>query len=125
VTADAVKAMKKEDAVEIYCAKYWNPMHCAEMPKGVDLAVFDFGVNSGNSRAIKFLQRVVGVTDDGSLGPITMAALSAADPHFVVQWLCADRLTFLQSLSTFPHFGKGWTRRVQEVEQTALKMIGG
>lgn len=124
VTPEDVKNMTKEEAVEIYRTKYWNPMRCAEMPKGVDLAVFDFGVNSGNSRSIKFLQQILGVTADGSLGPITMAAVNASDPHGLVQQLCARRLAFLQGLKTFEFFGKGWTRRVNEVEQAAMKMVG-
>jgi hypothetical protein len=123
LTDEDVRNMKKEEAIEIYRTKYWNAMRCADMPKGVDLAVFDFGVNSGNSRAVKFTQRITGVKDDGSIGPVTTAAINAMDPHELVRRLCADRLSFLQGLPTFGHFGNGWTRRVNEVEQTASKMI--
>jgi hypothetical protein len=124
LTDDDVKNMKKDEAIEIYRTKYWNPMRCGEMPKGVDLAVFDFGVNSGNSRSIKFLQRKLGVTNDGSIGPITMSAINATNARALVQGLCADRLAFLQGLSDWQYFGNGWGRRVQEVEQTALQMLG-
>jgi lysozyme family protein len=34
----------------------------------------------------------------------------------------AQRLKFLQGLSTWPTFGKGWERRVNEVKAAALSM---
>ncbi len=33
-------------AKEIYRSDYWNKMQCGALPKGVDLEVFDFGVNA-------------------------------------------------------------------------------
>jgi lysozyme family protein len=77
-------------------------------------------------RAIKFLQSCVGVTADGGFGPATLAAVkkSEEDPARLIETYCARRLEFLQSLQTFETFGKGWSRRVQEVKDKALKMLG-
>lgn len=124
-TAADVKAMKVEEAKIIYRAKYWDAMRCDELPAGVDYAVFDYGVNSGIARARKVLQRVVGVTDDGVLGPRTMQAVRAHAPAVIVRAICDERLAFLQSLGTWPVFGKGWGRRVAEVKAAALQMAGG
>ena len=107
----------------IYRRSYWAAVRGDDLPTGVDLAVFDFAVNSGPQRAAQFLQRAVGVDDDGHIGPITLGAVAAADPAKLVRALCADRLTWLRTLKTWRHFGRGWTRRVQSVERTALGWI--
>jgi len=124
VTADDVKNMTKAEAREIYRSKYWNPMQCGDLPNGIDLEVFDFGVNAGPQRSLKMLQEVIGVTADGSIGPITMSAAKVADPHTVIQNFSEHRLDYYRSLSTWQHFGTGWTNRTNSVEQAALKMVG-
>jgi hypothetical protein len=124
VSADDVKNMTKEEAREIYRSNYWNPMQCSDLPNGIDLEVFDFGINAGPRRSIKMLQQVIGVTDDGSIGPITMSAAKAADSHTVIQSFSEHRLNYYRSLAEWPHFGAGWTNRTNGVEQAALKMVG-
>jgi len=121
-TADEVKALTKDDAIEIYRAKYWIPSRCADLPRGVDLVIFDFAVNSGPVVALKHLQKVVGVKDDSSIGPVTLGALKAIDPKDLINRLSADRLEFLQSLGVWGQYKGGWTKRVEEVRQDALKM---
>jgi len=43
----------------------------------------------------------------------------------IIDKYSAIRLEFLKGRSTWPTFGKGWERRVEEVRATALKMCGG
>ena len=124
-TAADVKAMQVEEAKRIYRAKYWDAQRCDELPAGVDYAVFDYGVNSGIGRSKKVLQRAVGVTADGVIGPATMKAVLAADPKQTIMAICDERLRFLQRLRTWPVFGKGWSRRVKEVRAVSLAMAGG
>jgi hypothetical protein len=110
----------------LYKRKYWDACRADDLVAGVDYCVFDVAVNSGPGRAIKFLQSCVGVTVDGGFGPATLAAVKKAeeDPARLVELYCAKRLEFLQSLKTFETFGKGWSRRVAEVKEEALKMLG-
>ena len=110
----------------LYKRKYWDACRADELLSGVDYCVFDVAVNSGPGRAIKFLQSCVGATPDGGFGSITLALVKKAeeDPVRLVELYCAKRLEFLQSLKTFEVFGKGWSRRVAEVKEEALKMLG-
>ena len=125
VTPDDVKNMTKAEALEIYRAKYWNPMQCGDLPDGIDLEVFDFGVNAGIRTSVKMLQLVIGVTQDGSVGPITLNAAKAANTCTVIQTFSQHRLDYYRSLaSEWPHFGAGWTNRTNSVEQAALNMAG-
>ena len=124
VTADDVKNMSKEEAQEIYRSKYWNPMQCGDLPNGIDLETFDFGVNAGIRTSIKTLQSVIGVDVDGSVGPITLSAAKAADARTVIQKFSERRLDYYRALPEWPHFGTGWTNRTNSVQQAALKMAG-
>lgn len=107
----------------IYRKSYWDRVNGDALPAGVDYAVFDFCVNSGPGRAIPFLQRVVGVKQNGSIGPITLAAVDRVGPREAIQRLCANRLAWLKTLGTWRTFGKGWGRRVAGVEREALAMV--
>ncbi len=123
-----VKALKRREAAAIYKALYWAPVAGNKLPAGVDLALFDFAVNSGPARAIKALQRELKVRADGAVGPITLGALRArvedAGAGALIAAICARRLGFLERLRTFAVFGRGWTRRVESVERAALELAG-
>jgi lysozyme family protein len=121
-----MRALTHEMVAPLYKRKYWDACRADDLVSGVDYCVFDVAVNSGPGRAIKFLQSCVGVTADGGFGPATLAAVEKAeeDPARLIEMYCAKRLEFLQSLKTFETFGKGWSRRVQEVKDKALKMLG-
>lgn len=121
-TKAEVRALTKADVAPIYRRNYWNKCRCDELPAGVDMAVFDFAVNSGPGRAIPALQRALGVADDGKLGPVTLAAAGAQPATRTAQRICEDRLAFLRRLSTWPTFGKGWQRRVEDLQAACLKM---
>lgn len=120
--AGDVKAMKVDDAKKIYRAKYWDAQKCDDLPAGVDYAVFDYGVNSGIGRSAKVLQRIVGVTADGSIGPNTLDAVATLKPANLINAICDERLAFLKRLKTWSVFGRGWGRRVSEVRSIALAM---
>jgi lysozyme family protein len=106
----------------LYKRDYWDKVRGDEMPDGVDYALFDIAVNSGPGRAAKLLQRALGLKEDGAIGPVTMQKVLAANPRELVQDISEKRLGFLQSLPTWSTFGKGWGRRVAEVESAAYTM---
>ena len=112
--------LKRDEAALIYRASYWNACKAGDMPAGVDLALFDFAVNSGPDRAVRVLQAALGVAADGAVGPVTLGAVNAANPAKLINAICDRRLGFLGRLSTFATFGRGWTRRVAEIRAAAL-----
>jgi len=61
-------------AVEIYKDEYWDKSHAEKLPWPLNLVQVDGAVNTGVGQQTKFLQRVVGVDDDGAFGPRTLAA---------------------------------------------------
>ena len=122
VSAADVKALSKAEASAIYRRRYWEMVNCDRLPDGVDLAVFDYAVNSGVGRASRALQSVLDVTVDGIVGRGTVQAASAADPARLIVALCGQRRGFLRRLRIFTTFGRGWLRRVAAIEALALAM---
>ena len=118
-----MRELTPEKVAPLYKRKYWDAIKGDDLPSGVDYCVFDCAVNSGPGRAAKMLQEVVGVKPDGGIGPITLAAVKAVDPVVLISKYSDKRLQFWQSLPTFETFGKGWTRRGNEVKEAALKMV--
>ena len=121
-TAADVKALTLDQAKAIYKSKYWDAVSGDELPQGVDFAVFDYGVNSGIHRAAMVLQRLVGVPDDGVIGPVTLAATAKFAPADLGAKIWDERLRFLQSLHTWPLFGRGWGRRCVEGKALTMKL---
>lgn len=121
ITKADVKALTRSEASEIYRKWYWDKVRGDDLPAGIDLVAFDGMVNSGN-RGAKWVQRALGVPMDGNIGPLTIAAAKEADAAAIITAASAYRMEFLRELETWPAFGKGWTRRVTEVQTEALDM---
>jgi len=120
----SVREIEADEVSAIYRRDYWDRVRADQLPPGIDYAVFDFAVNSGVSRASRFLQAVVGVPQDGVIGPATLAAVKAASGRSVIESLMDKRLAFLKGLPTWGTFGKGWSSRVAGVRELALEMAG-
>jgi lysozyme family protein len=118
----SVRNIEEHELQAIYRENYWQLVRGDELPAGVDLTVFDYGVNSGPSRSISHLQEVLGLKVDGNMGPITIDAVNAADPVEIVKKLCARRRKFIRQIKTYKTFGKGWESRINGVEQAACGM---
>ena len=121
-----MKDLTVEDAAPIYEKNYWNRLKCDDIPDGLDLCVFDFGGNAGTGRSAKYLQTMIGTTADGGIGPNTLRKLGEyIDEHGLettIKNFQEARQSYYEKLKTFETFGRGWTRRVTETTEEALKM---
>jgi lysozyme family protein len=119
-----VRALGEPEAAQIYRALYWDRCNADQLPPGLDLAVFDFAVNSGPERAIAMLQQEVGAMPDGLIGPKSLAAIkeriALSGVAGIIIALCNGRLSFLQRLAITATFGHGWSRRVDQIRMLAL-----
>jgi len=127
VSEHTMQNLTEEDVAPIYKKNYWDRLKGDDLPEGLNLCVFDFGVNAGTGRAAKYLQNIIGTVVDGGIGPMTLRAL---DEHVsliglqeTIENYQEDRQRYYENLRTFQTFGRGWTRRVNETTQSALKMI--
>ena len=122
-----MKELTVEDVAPIYKKGYWDKMKGDDLPSGLDLCVFDFGVNAGPGRSAKYLQTMIGTVADGGIGPNTLKAVDAyVEEHGIekaVENFQEARQGYYEKLSTFDTFGKGWTRRVTETTELAKSFI--
>ena len=101
-TPAEVEALSEAEARAIYRADYIEGPGFDEIADPhVRQCVVDFAVHSGVSRAIGVLQRAVGVAIDFKIGPVTLAAVAAADPARLVAQITRARVELLA----------GWMRR--------------
>lgn len=117
-----LRAISDADLQRIYRDDYWNKVRGEDLPFGVDLATNDFGINSGPSRSARYLQAVLGVKQTGVVGSETITVALKANGKTTIQALCAKRRGFVQALSTFAVFGKGWSRRIADIEAKGVAM---
>ena len=118
-----IENLTEEGAKTLYALGYWGGVNgnlLAEKSGRLAIKVFDAGVNLGTVRAVRFLQEVLNgmdgvsprLTEDGRLGPGTLAALDQVDEYSVLE-LYALRLEKYYISLDKPKFLKGWLRRAR------------
>ena len=126
VTEAEMRALTPKSVGPIYKKNYWDRANADNMPSGIDLVVFDFGVNAGPIRAIKFIQELVGVEPDNKVGPMTLAAINEYVSRHGAEKLITlyqnKRKEYYQRLPTFKTFGKGWINRVDACTKAAKEL---
>ena len=122
-TEQEMRDLTPEDVGPIYKKNYWDRVKGDQLPSGVDWCAFDWAVNSGKSRPSKAIQRAVGATQDGAIGPATIGLIMEKDPKEIINYVYGVRQDFYKSLKTFETFGRGWTRRNKETLHQALEMV--
>ena len=118
-----MKDLTVEDVAPIYKKNYWDRCKCDDLESGVDWVVCDWAVNSGTGRSAKAIQKICGASQDGAIGPKTLALIGKQNTQYVIEEFGKIRQDFYESLKTFDTFGKGWTRRNKETTAKALEMI--
>ena len=119
VTRDDIRALTREEAIDIYHRFYWLPVKGDDLPSGIDLIMFDAAVMSGLRCAVALMQSVLAVETDGLLGPQTTSALLKCPHDQFIDNFLDRRLAHYQALSHFALFGKGWTARIERIRATA------
>ncbi len=102
-------------AQRIYKDKYWDAVRADELPAAIRYVVFDAAVNSGPKQSILWLQRAVGTTDDGILGPLTLKYAHEGNPDALRARCLSQRLRFMSKLSNWPAFSRGWAVRIADL----------
>lgn len=100
-----------EQAQERYRAEYWDACRCDSLPNPYDLIVFDAAVNQGPVQAVMMLQKALGLTTDGRVGPLTIAACQTAGKEGPALVLTERAMRYIGTRN-FDRFGRGWLKRL-------------
>jgi lysozyme family protein len=113
---ESVREITPADVERIYATRYWNAAKCREFPPKVAAVLFDAAVNHGVTKAIKLLQRALGLAEDGIVGPKTLAASEAFG---VSEVFCKTREKFYRDIvAAKPDqavFLRGWLNRIRDL----------
>ena len=110
--SEDIPNMTKDRAKALFRRDFWDKVDGDTLQDGVAFQAADFAYHSGPSVAVRYLQRALGVADDGDWGPASQAAADAADEHDTIMLLIAERIDYMTRLKNWPNHGKGWARRM-------------
>lgn len=111
-TAKDMRNLTKETARDIYKNNYWDKFSMDSLPEDLQPIVFNAVVNS-QGHAVKVMQKLLGVEEDGVVGPETREAMKSAT--FTKEQFKDNLLEKYKTFSTWPQHGKGWTNRFTEL----------
>lgn len=126
----SVAKMTPAQEAEIY-GEYYDNAHAGELPSPIDALHFAYAFNAGPSgepwAAIEVLQRVLGVTADGKVGPMTRAAIARATdtPAHIARLyydLLIEHLTEYRRMIKNPRLApnaRSWMMRLIEAHKAA------
>lgn len=118
-TAD-MRNMSEATAKQIYRAKFWNAIQ-GDRINSQDVAniLYDGRVNHGYT-GVKLMQGVLGIAKDGSVGPVTLAAINAANPAQLFNRYKQAREDFYKQLAnnnpSYQAFLTGWLNRIRSFD---------
>lgn len=118
VTTDDVRALTRDRAARIYVDHYFRGPHLDQLPPVLHASVFDMQVNAG-AHAVRLLQRMVTrmghpCTDDGVIGPRTIAAAraaAAAAPAHIADAYGIERRNYYYALADARPASRKYARR--------------
>jgi lysozyme family protein len=117
-----IKNLTLEDASKIFKKDYWDKCKCDDLPDPLSMLVADCAYNSGVKKSAQILQKAVGATEDGIIGPKTIQLVKQQDVQ-KTSWLLRDyRLEYLKTLSTWKTYGNGWNNRIQMMYDESVKV---
>lgn len=116
IDKDDVRLINQEDAYFIAKKLYWDPVK-GDLINNQVIAefIFDWAYNSGTKNVIRKVQQLIGVKDDGIIGPRTIAAINSANQKELFDRLKARRESFYRAIvrknPSQQKFLKGWLNR--------------
>jgi lysozyme family protein len=122
-TANDIKNLSRDTAIQDYKLHYWDPIKGDDLPFYMAFLIFDFGVNSGIGHAVKYAQAVMNITQDGSVGPVFEAAAAAFNPTTFIEQFSAAKETFYRGLGNFWKYGSGWLSRAETSKALATAIV--
>lgn len=118
-TCSDLKKITDEQWLHIFESGYWNPCKCSDMKnQSVANIIVDWAWNSGPRTAVKHVQRILGVKDDGIVGDITLTALNGYNQEELFNKIYLDRVKFYIDIcerdANQKVFLNGWMNRLND-----------
>lgn len=113
-----------QKAKDFYAINFWPQCHCDDLPRALAIATFDCGVNQDPKEARRILQMALGVTVDGNIGAVTIAAAAKSGKPEVVRFLGERLANYMRIMAAKPKdavFALDWSMRVMRLAELVLQ----
>ena len=120
IDEDRMRNITVDDIKPIYRTNYWERCRCQDLPSGVDWAVFDWAVNQGREGQLMLSRGPWEPMEMVPVGSQTMMAVTASQPHEIINNIAAHQDSYYRSLGHFDKFEKGWVRRNDKTREKAI-----
>lgn len=120
-TIEDLKRISDEEFAYILKSMYWDACRADKIEsQSVANAIVDWAWNSGTVTASKEVQKILGVTADGIIGNITLAAINSRSPLPLFGAIQEARKAYIDKICVSRpanrKFMKGWFRRVESLK---------
>ena len=117
----------RQRAKDFFRANYWNEIYNYINDSTLAFKIFDFGVNAGKKRSVKYIQKTVntlyperrllvdGIFGNNTLTQINLIIHRPDDQPY--QEYISKLEKFYRTRSLFWRFGKGWLKRLRKRNQ--------
>lgn len=107
-----IEHLTLDQAKAIYYRDWWLKAGGGLLSPALMYQLWVFAVNAGMSTAKRHLQKAIGASEDGVIGPLTVARIKTLDENDVLFKFTAACIRFYTARSRWAEFGKGWMNRV-------------
>lgn len=119
-TVAQLKAMTNEQWETIFKKGFWHPFGGDNIAnQSIANICVDWAWCSGTRTAIKQVQRLLGIADDGIVGNVTLSAINNANSKKLFDKIKSSRLAFVEAIvkryPTQKVFLKGWRNRINSI----------
>ena len=119
-TVEELKRISQNEWMDIFKTLYWTRWQADNILSQPIADILVDWVWSSGKYGITIPQRILGVEQDGVVGPKTLAALNARDPRQLFEELKQARAQYIDDICkrtpTNERFRKGWMNRLNELK---------
>ena len=120
IDVDDLRLLTREDVVNrVLKSHYWDRWKADDIKSQSVANILVDWVWASGAHGIKIPQRLLGVTVDGIVGPKTLAAVNARNPHELFDMIKIARFDFIEDICRSRpannKFKRGWMNRINDL----------
>jgi lysozyme family protein len=124
IVTGSIADATQDQCITVLHDMFWNKVNGDGLPSGCDVVVYNNGMVCGAEHAAKLAQRVVGVAEDGAIGPITLLAIKGFGVQQFIDAMTAADEKYFAALAKAPLYLIGWDRREEACKVLAYQLAG-
>lgn len=127
IDADDIKILSLDDAYMVFVKMFWNRCNGDKIRnQSIADAIVDWTWTSGKWGIIN-VQRILGLIDDGIVGPQTIKAINATNQVWLHSRIQAERINFINAIvkktPSQKKYERGWKARVNSFKFSDSKGV--